>query len=238
MKHFDTIRTNREQEQEQNRMQTENQIMTTEEEQTALAPDRIYKNNIYALVDEVKELEQFSGLTDEELKNNKAFFPVLVNYIYNNYIGDLLGNKHGKQVIYKDIQQIDYIFNIYIELVYLYKWNNKPFIVEFSNLTGINKDTIYNWLNGVDNNNNIYKDGVTVSDYLTRERSDIVRKWVNVCEQALLNGADSSTIRDIFILKAKHGYRDNNNDIQITVNHKNIISADDLPALLDLDSKK
>lgn len=218
-----------------------NQIITTEtgtEEKITLTPDKIYKNNIYALVDEVKESEQFSGLTDEELKNNKTFFPVLVNYIYNNYIGDLLGNKHGKQVIYKNIQQIDYIFNIYIELVYLYKWNNKPFIVEFSNLTGISRDTIYNWLNGsngsLDNNTVCGKD----EENTTREKSDIVRKWIEVCEQALLNGSDSSTIRDIFILKAKHGYRDNNNDIQITVNHKNIISADDLPALLDLESKK
>lgn len=199
-----------------------------------LEPITIYKNNILALVDDVKNDPQFIGQTDEELKNNKAFFPVLVNYIYNTYIGELLGNKYGKQVLYKDIQQLDYLFNIYIELVYKYKWNNKPFIVEFSLFTGIARDTIYNWLNGVDNR----VDANKISDYLTRERSDIVQKWITTCEGALLNGSSNDTIRDIFILKAKHNYNDRNNDIQITVNHKNIISADDLPALLDLQNVK
>jgi hypothetical protein len=59
-----------------------------------------------------------------------------------------------------------------------------------------------------------------------------VQKWFNACERGLLNGSD--TIRDIFILKAKYNYNDRNNDIQITVNHKNVISADDLPALIDM----
>jgi len=119
-------------------------------------------------------------------------------------------------------------------LVYKYKWNNKPFIVEFSNLTGINKDTFYNWLNGIDYNNNL-GGGNSAGEYLTPERSAIVQKWINTCEQALLNGSD--TIRDIFILKAKHNYRDNNNDINITVNHKQVISADDLPDLIGLKSQ-
>jgi len=213
--------------------ETTTEIVTaTQEEQAAIAPDVIYKNNIYALVDDVKQLEQFKGLTDEELKNNKSFFPVLVDYIYNNYIGDILGNKYGKQVIYKDIMLLDNLFNIYTGLVYKYKWNNRPLIVEFSLFTGISRESIYNWVNGLNND----LGGDNTSDYITRDRVDTVRKWISTCERALIDGND--TIKDIFILKAKHGYRDNNNDIQITVNHKNILSADDLPALIDLENSQ
>ena len=215
-----------EQEQEQNKTEVQ------EQEQQVLSPDAIYKNNIYALVDDVKDLEQFKGLSDSELKENKSFFPVLVNYIYNNYIGELLGNKHGKQVVYKDIYQLDYLFNIYIELVYKYKWNNRPLIVEFSLFTGINKNTFYNWLNGY--NSGLYnKTPIEESDsILTSDRSDIVQKWISVCERGLLDGND--TIKDIFILKAKYNYQEAKSDININVNHKNLISADDLPALIDI----
>ena len=199
-------------------------------ESESLTPIAIYQNNIYALVDDLKQDNQFIGLSDEELKNNKAFFPRLIDYLYNNYIGEMLGNKRGKVVLY-DINILDDLFKIYIDLVYKYKWNNKPFMVEYSTLVGINNDTIYSWLNG--EYKGILEAGKEDRD-ITRERSEIVQKWRSICERELLNGND--TIRDIFILKAKHGYRDNNNDIQITVNHKNIISADDLPALIGLNS--
>ena len=205
-----------------------NEITGTEAEK--IEPVAIYQNQIYALVDDVKELEQFKGLSDTELKNNKSFFPTLIDYIYINYIGDLLGNKHGKQIIYKDIYQIDTLFYIYIDLVNKYKWNDKPFIVEFSTFTGINKNTFYNWLKG---NNEGYTDGEQNGGTLTSERSDTVAKWVSICERALLNGSSSDQIRDIFILKAKHGYKDNNNEVNITVNHKQIISADTLPSLIE-----
>ena len=55
-----------------------------------------------------------------------------------------------------------------------------------------------------------------------------------MCERALLNGSDASTVRDIFILKAKHGYRDNNNVVEVNINHKQVISADELPQLIGL----
>jgi len=194
-------------------------------------PIAIYKNNIFALVDDVKQESQFVGLSDAELKENKSFFPSLIHYIYNNYIGELLGNKHGQKVVYKDIQQLDNLFNIYIELVNKYKWNNKPFILEFSNMIGVSRDTIYNWLKG-DYDNNIGGEETNIKSSFNK--SDTVRKWVEVCEGALLNGSSQDTIRDIFILKAKHNYSDRNNDINVTVRHQNIISADILPELIDL----
>lgn len=200
------------------------------ETETEHANYEIYNNIIYGLVDSFIDAE-YPNKSQEELKQDKAFFPRLTHYLYNNYIGELLGNKYGKQVVYKDIHQLDILFNIYLDLVYKYKWNNKPFIVEFALFVGINKNTFYNWLNGLDNNNH---NGV-VDSSLTLERSDTVSKWVETCERALLDGND--TIRDIFILKAKHGYRDNNNDVTITVNHKAIVNADVLPDLIGISSK-
>lgn len=194
-------------------------------------PIAIYKNNIYALVDDVKQEPQFINKTDEELKQDKSFFPILVDYIYNSYIGELLGNKHGRQMVYKDVEQLDYLFNIYISLVYKYKWNNRPLIVEFSIFTGINKNTFYNWLNSYNSGEYNKTDRESI---LTPERSDIVQKWISVCERGLIDGSD--TIKDIFILKAKYGFKEASNELNITVNHKNIISAEDLPALIDVEN--
>ena len=60
-----------------------------------------------------------------------------------------------------------------------------------------------------------------------------MRKWVNVCESALLDGHD--TIKDIFILKAKYNYRDSDTrDIVVNINPKAIVSAEELPKLTDL----
>lgn len=208
-------------------------------EQTAekVTPSAIYQNNIYALVDDLKQDEQFQGLTDEEIKNNKAFFPRLVNYIYNNYLGDLLQNKleyklKGIKPIYPDIKQLDDLFNIYINLVNIYKWNNRPSVLEFSILTGISRDTFYNWLNGNISDVDASKDK---RKYITKEYIDTVQKWFTICEQSLVDG-NGDTIKEIFILKSKYGYREADKNINITVEHKNIISADDLPALIDLEN--
>jgi len=216
---------------EQGERMQDNNTGITEQERETIAPDVIYQNNILALVDDLKQDAQFIGLTDEELKNNKAFFPRLVQYIYNNYLGDLLGNKeYNPNLIYSDLDQLNYIFNIYIDLVNKYKWNNRPSLLEYSLLTGISRETLYRWLNGDNDNNTERKQG---GEVLTRKRSDTVRKWQAVCEQALVDG-NGETIKEIFLLKAKHGYRDNNNDITITVNHKPLLSADELPKLIDL----
>ena len=207
----------------------ETEIETGSQETETTAPYEIYNNIIYGIVDEFIDRE-YPEKTVDDLKQDKAFFPLLVDYLYNNYIGELLNNKGHKNTNY-NIYILDNLFNIYKKLVYLYKWNNKPYIIEFALFTGINKNTFYNWLNGMEN-----RAGELSHDELTtRERCDIVQNWVDTCERALLDNND--TIKDIFILKAKHGYRDNNNDIQITVNHKAIIDADNLPDLIGLKSQ-
>lgn len=201
---------------------------------------KIYNNNIYVLVDDLIERE-YAGKSQEELKQNRSFFPVLVNYIYKNYLCNVFRNSleyklKGVKPVYNDIQMIDNIFNIYIDLVYKYKFNNRPSILEFSLITGISRDTIYNWLNGnIDNYINNSPDD-DKRKYITSEYIDTARKWQAVCEQSLVDG-NGEYVKEIFLLKAKHGYKDNNNDIQITVNHKAIIDADNLPDLIGISSK-
>jgi hypothetical protein len=206
-----------------------------EQEREQVAPDVIYKNNIYALVDDLKQDNQFKELTDEEIKNNKAFFPRLVNYIYNNYLGDLLQNKleyklQGIKPIYPDIKQLDDLFNIYINLVSKYKWNNKPSVLEFSILTGIARETFYNWLKGNISAVDASKDK---RKYITSEYINTVQKWVDVCEQSLVDGS-GDTIKEIFILKSKYGYKEQDKEININITNKPLLSADELPKLIDL----
>lgn len=236
---------------EQNTLTTGQDTTPTPTEQAEqVAPDKIYKNQIEIITDELIERE-YKNASPEELKTNRAFFPRLVQVLYNDYIGDLLDNKLGKakKTTYPDISLLDNLFNIYIGLVYLYKFNNRPSILEFCILTGISRDTVYKWINNdyddiptnldIYNNNELMgelynkADGRTPKQYLTRAYTDTARKWQEICEQSLVDGS-GEYVKEIFLLKAKHGYRDNNNDIQITVNHKPVISADVLPSLVEL----
>ena len=167
---------------------------------------KIYQDKIYFLVDDFIERE-YPGLTQEELKNNKGFFPALIQYINLNYIQGLLHTKLSKG--YKEpkynIEQLNDIFTVYINIVYRYKWNNRPTLIEFSILTGISRDCFNTWING--------REGYSISPNVQR----IAKSWLNVCENALVDGS-GEYVKEIFLLKASHGYQDNNNNI--TVTHK------------------
>lgn len=221
--------------------QDEQNSIQTGEQPEQVSPDLIYYNNIELYTSELIEKE-YQNKSQEELKQDKSFFPRLIQYIYNNYLGDLLRNKLSYKLqkikpVYLDIKQLDDIFDIYISLVYKYKWNNRPSILEYCILTGITRDTVYNWLTGsVDKDIvNSYKDDDR-RYHITNEYSYTVAKWQTICEQALVDG-NGEYVKEIFLLKAKHGYKDNNNDITVTVNHKAIVDADNLPSLLGINSK-
>ena len=225
-----------------------NEIKATSEthpeqaEQTeTLEPYKVYNNNIELYTDELIERE-YNSKPQEQLKQDRSFFPRLVQYLYNNYLGDLLQNKLEYRLkkikqVYLDIEQLDIIFDIYIGLIYKYKFNNRPSLLEFSLLTGISRDTLYKWLNG-----DVDKDIIDncVDDdkrrHVTSDYAYTVAKWQTTCEQALVDG-NGEYVKEIFLLKAKHGYKDNNNDVTITVNHKAIVSADVLPELIGINSK-
>ena len=203
-------------------------------------PYKIYNNNIMSYVDDFIESE-YSGLTEEEIKQNRSFFPLLIQYVYNNYIGDLLHNKleyrlQGIKPVYKDIKLLDNIFDIYLSLVYKYKFNNRPSITEFSLFTGINRNTITSWNNGIVDDYIINNTDHDKRKYITSDYSSAVQKWVYACEQSLVDGC-GEYVKEIFLLKAVHGMRDSNSTIEVNVNHKAIIDADTLPDLIGITSK-
>ena len=187
----------------------------------------VYQDQIYFLVDDFNERE-YPNKSQEELKQDRAYFPQLIDYLYNSYIKGLLHTDTTKKS-YKEnkynIEQLDYIFNIYKSLVYKYKFNNRPTIIEFSLLCGINKDTINNWSAGRNTNN-----------LATPEYNQTVKKWVDCCQAALIDG-NGEYVKEIFLLKACHGLQDQNNTI--TVKHEVLptLTADELPQVLGIAGK-
>ena len=201
----------------------------------------IYNNSIECIVEDLIA-NQFDNKPIEELKHDRSFFPTLVNYVYLNYFGDFFKNKldyklQGIKPRYDDIKTIDNIFNIYINLVYKYKWNNRPSITEFALLTGINRNTIMSWLNG-DIDNSIINNIVDQDKrrYITIDYSSTVQKWVSTCEQSLVDG-NGELVKEIFLLKAVHGFRDQNNTITVEHVVKPVIDADNLPDLIGINGK-
>ena len=74
----------------------------------------VYQDQIYFLVDDFNERE-YPNKTQEELKQDRAYFPQLIDYIYNNYVKGLLHTDTTKRS-YKEnkynIEHLDNIFNI------------------------------------------------------------------------------------------------------------------------------
>lgn len=219
------------------RIQTEAQPPANTEQEQESPNYEIYNNTIYAIVEQLIESE-YTGKTQEEIKQDKSFFPYLVNYVYNNYLGDFFKNKidyklQGIKPRYDDIKAIDNIFNIYVSLVYKYKFNNRPSITEFSLFTGISRDTIYQWLKGDIDGYILNNTNEDRRKYITSEYADTVKKWQMASEQSLVDG---SGVMEIFLLKSVHGFKDSA-PVEINVNHKAIIDADVLPDLIGINGK-
>ena len=106
------------------------------------------------------------------------------------------------------------IFYIYTSLVYKYKQNKRPSILEFTLFVNINRQTIYNVLNGANKN-------------VTPETIDNVKKWFTECENMLANG---SSVFEIFLLKSQYRYNDNLAPIPIESQGPALI-ASELPDL-------
>lgn len=204
------------------------QTQDQEQEQTENGEDQaqVYQDKIYFLVDDFIDRE-YAGKTQEELKQDRAFFPLLVNYLNRNYLQALLHThmKKGYKEPSYNIEQLDYIFNIYIALVYKYKWNNRPSLLEFSILTSISRDTINTWLNGKG-------DRQAITPNLCR----IVKSWKEVCENALRDG-NGEYVKEIFLLKSVYGYKDQDNTITIKHDVLPTIAAGDIPQLLGIGDK-
>lgn len=187
----------------------------------------VFRNKIDFLVQDFIERE-YPNTPDSELKNCKGFFDRLILYIYNSYLKTLLHTpkltKSGtiSKMVYYDINQLDKLFMLYTELVYKYKANNRPTILQFCILCGINRDTINNWVNG-------YENGQVINP----DRQRIVQKWLNICESSLVDGS-GEYVKEIFLLKSMYNYSDSSNELVVKHEILPTLTPDQIPAVLGI----
>lgn len=168
----------------------------------------IYENRFQELTD-----EYISTLLHPEDIEKSNTFTGLIKYINRKYLRDY------KSTICADINILNNIWEMYVELVY--KYNQKPTIEEFAILLGINRDTIYSWMNGT-SRGNIYRDsqGNVIDDFFTWSsshrgepytaepsslRADTVKKWQEECKLGRYKSAATGNVGGIFLCKAVDG---------------------------------
>ena len=144
------------------------------------APDVV--NDIEFNINEL--VEQYINTLNrpEDLTENNGLFVGMLKYIYNNGYS----NRY-------DYGLLDKLFYIYTDLVYRYKKNKQPYILEYCIFVNVDRTVLYNVRNGV-------------SKKATLEDIHNVKRWFTECENALLN---TDTVGAIFRLKSMYGYNDN-----------------------------
>lgn len=167
----------------------------TPEETKEGSPERI--DIVDALESRVFELAQdyINALDDPgEIYQNNGLFVDMIKRIYRYYLGDIIGNNKGNSYNYKyDFVLLNRIFFIYTSLVYKYKQNKRPSILEFSLFVNISRQCIYNMVHGLNKR-------------ATMEEIDMVKNWFLECENQLTNGG---SVFEIFLLKSQYRYNDN-----------------------------
>ena len=154
----------------------------------------------------------------ESIYQNNGLFVDMLKYIYKSYLGDIIGNNKDNSYNFRyNYNLLDKIFYIYTSLVYKYKQNKRPSIIEFSLFVNINRQSIYNVVMGYTKN-------------VTPEVVDKVKKWYTECENQLTNG---SSVFEIFLLKSQYRYNDNLSPIPVE-SQGGILSAGELPDLQQL----
>ena len=154
----------------------------------------------------------------ESIYQNNGLFVDMLKYIYKSYLGDIIGNNKDNSYNFRyNYNLLDKIFYIYTSLVYKYKQNKRPSIIEFSLFVNINRQSIYNVVMGYTKN-------------VTPEVVDKVKKWYTECENQLTNG---SSVFEIFLLKSQYRYNDNSSPIPVE-SQGGILSAGELPDLQQL----
>ena len=168
----------------------------------------VYLDEIYIRVD-----EYLDTLLAKEDIYNPFVFTGLIKYINRNYLKDY------KKTLCADIYLLNNIWELYVELVY--KYRQKPTIEEFALLIGVNRNTIYDWMNGSDRAD-IYRDsnGDVIDDFFTWSnahrgepytkepsslRSDTIKKWQEECKLGRYKSAATGNVGGIFLCKAVDG---------------------------------
>lgn len=149
----------------------------------------------------------------EEIYQNNGLFVDMLKYIYKVYLGDIIGNNKGNAYNYiYDYSLLDKVFYIYTRLVYKYKQNKRPSVLEYTLFTNVSRQTLYNIVYGH-------------SKKATPEDIYRVKKWFTECENQLTNG---SSVFEIFLLKSQYRYNDNLAPVPIE-SQGPALSANELP---------
>ena len=150
-----------------------------------------------------------------EIYENNGLFVGMIKHIYKIYLGDIIGNNKDNNFNFRyDYDLLDKLFYIYTSLVYKYKQNKRPSVLEFTLFVNIDRHTVYNTAMGF----NKSASPATVSK---------VKKWYTECENQLANG---SSVFEIFLLKSQYRYNDNLAPVPIE-SQGAALSANELPDL-------
>lgn len=169
----------------------------------------VYTDRIFELAD-----DYISTLRDDEelYKPNSNQFTGMIKYINRNI--------HFDRSILADINILNTIWELYTELVY--KYNQKPTIEEYAILIGVNRETVYAWLNGEYRSSDI-------CEKLGTTRPNTVKKWQEECRLGRYKGAAAGNVGMIFLCKAVDGMVETA-PVQVQV-RTSALSAAELPKL-------
>ena len=135
-------------------------------------------------------------------------FKGMLKYIYINLFklrpGDIKYNNKNCRVDYGDIELLNNIWDMYTALCY--ERLQKPTILNFCVMTGMCIDTLTDWRNGTSR---------AGESKATSEHFRIVKKWYKECESGLVDSAMTGNPGGMFLLKAKFGYTEQPQRIEI-----------------------
>ena len=135
-------------------------------------------------------------------------FKGLLKYIYINLFklrpNDVKYHNRNCRLDYGNIELLNNIWDMYTSLCY--ERSQKPTILNFCVMTGISKDIIEDWRNGV------YRAKGVESG---KEHLHSVKKWYQECESGLVDCAMSGNPGGMFLLKANFGYTEQPQRIEI-----------------------
>lgn len=141
----------------------------------------VYTSQIFQAAD-----EYIDSLNDPEDIYDISVFTGLIKHIY-------LTCRFDKDMLLENIDILDNLWNCYTTLVYKYK--QKPSIETFAVMTGLSRDCFYGW-----------RDGSRRAK--SPEYAYTIKRWILECESVRIAGASRGSVGDIFLLKAKHEYRE------------------------------
>lgn len=162
--------------------------------------------------------EYINSLPDENMVYKPMVFTGMLEYLYTHCIKQLLNREKYGSI---DYELLDHVFqNIYKPLCY--KYNNTPKIITFCCLVRIDSHNLGDVKNGVLSNGH---------ERISKNDTTIVKKWYDICESGLVEKTvENNGIGSMFLLKAKYGYRDNDNVLTIQTRQTQHESAAEIAA--------